>query len=76
MSDTLDHINELFADSLFQIMRQKRFGLKTCRAKVDYELADDLRNIYMRNLERKSCNLEIEYAGCSGERVEERINTL
>ena len=76
MSDTLDYINELFADSLFQIMRQKRFGLKTCRAKVDHELADDLRNIYMRNLERKSCNLETEYAECSGERVEERINTL
>ena len=76
MGDTLNHINELFADSLFQVMRQKRFGLKTCRAKVDHELADDLRNIYMRNLERKTCSLETEYLGCSGTRVEERINTL
>ena len=74
--NTLEHISELFADSVFQEMQKKRFGLKTCRAKVDAELADDLRNIYMRNLERKDCGCTVEYQSCSQVEVEERINTL
>lgn len=74
--NTLEHINELFADAVFQEMQKKRFGLKTCRAKVDAALADDLRTIYMRNLERKSCGYSVEYQSCSQAAVEERINTL
>lgn len=74
--NTLEHINELFADAVFQEMQKKRFGLKTCRAKVDAALADDLRTIYMRNLERKDCGCSVEYTSCSQVAVEERINTL
>lgn len=74
--NTLTHINELFADAVFQEMQKKRFGLKTCRAKVDAELADDLRSIYIRNLERKDCGCTVEYESCSHTKVEERINTL
>lgn len=74
--NTLEHINELFADAVFQEMQKKRFGLKTCRAKVDAALADDLRTIYLRNLERKDCGCSVEYASCSQVAVEERINTL
>lgn len=74
--NTLNHINELFADSLFQEMRKKRFGLKVCRAKVDAELADDLRNIYMRGEERKTCGCITETVSCSHVAVKERINTL
>ena len=46
------------------------------RAKVDAALADDLRSIYMRNLERKECGCTVEYQSCSQVQVEERINTL
>jgi hypothetical protein len=74
--NTLEHVNELFADAVFQEMQKKRFGLKSCRAKVDAVLADDLRTIYMRNLERKGCGCSVEYQGCSHTAVEERINTL
>lgn len=76
MTDTLTHINQLFADALFQDMQRKRFGLKTCRAKVDADLADDLRNLYMRGEERKACGCNVDSAGCTHDAVIERINTL
>ena len=75
MSDTLTHINQLFADSVFQEIRKKRFGLKTCKAVVDAELADDLLNIYKRKCERAACG-EVTNLGCLMQDVEERINTL
>ena len=76
MIDTLTHINQLFADALFQDMQRKRFGLKTCRAKVDADLADDLRNLYIRGEERKTCGCAVETVSCSHNAVIERINTL
>lgn len=74
--DTLEHINELFADSVYQDMRRKRYGLKICRARVDAEFADDMRNIYMRACERKACGYETETVACGLTKVTERINTL
>ena len=76
MTNTLTHINQLFADALFQEMQRKRFGLKTCRAKVDADLADDLRQLYIRGQERKDCGCNTDSASCSLTAVQERINTL
>ena len=76
MSKTLSHINKLFADSVFQEIRKKRFGLKVCKAHVDLDLADDLRNIYSRQLELIDCECNPDLGSCSRISVEERINTL
>lgn len=71
---SLSHINELFADAVFQEVRKRRFGLKICKAVVDAELADDLRNLYQRSLEQQAC--EQNSCTCSITTIEERINTL
>lgn len=75
MTNTLTHINQLFADSLFQEIRKKRYGLKICKAIVDPELADDLLNIYKRKCEMAKCG-DATNVGCLMQDVEERINTL
>jgi len=76
VTDPLTHINQLFADALFQDMQRKRYGLKVCRAKVDADLADDLRNLYVRGEERKACGCTVETTSCSHASVTERINSL
>jgi hypothetical protein len=76
MDTPIVHINRLYADAVFQEIRKKRFGLKVCKAHVDIDLADDLRNIYARQLELVDCGCNPDLSSCSKVKVEERINTL
>jgi hypothetical protein len=69
------HINELFADSLYQEFNQDRYGLKGCKKRLDPDYAFEMKALYERGLERKDCNLTFDCC-CSFEKLEEQINTL
>ena len=73
--DPLIRINEVFAQSVYATYKRKRYGLKTCSALVDEELADDLRNLLIRGNEMHACLCDMQ-GFCSLSNVEEKINTI
>ena len=73
--DPLVRINEVFADAVYATYKKKRYGLKTCSALIDEEVADDLRNILIRGNEMRVCLCEPQ-GFCSLSNVEEKINTI
>lgn len=73
--DTLIRINEVFAETVYAIYKRKRYGLKTCSALIDVELADDLRNLLIRGREMELCACVMP-AMCSLSKIEEKINTI
>ena len=75
MPTPLERISELFADSIYISYKKQRYGLKSCKAKVDPEFAQDLRELYIRSTEMNGCNLTFG-GGCSKLSIEEKIKTL
>jgi hypothetical protein len=75
MSTPLERINELFADSVYQAYKKQRYGLKSCKAKVDPEYAQDLKELLVRTNEMNTCGLTFG-GGCSKISIEEKIKTL
>lgn len=73
--DALIRINEVFAESVYASYKRKRYGLKTCSALIDEELADDLRNLLIRGREMELCACVMP-AICSLSKIEEKINTI
>jgi hypothetical protein len=74
--DLTEYINELFADSLYQEFNRDRFGLKSCKKKLDSELAYDMKTLYERAKEREECGIVDTDCCCSLKKLEEQINTL
>jgi hypothetical protein len=74
--DLTEHINELFSDSLYQEFNRDRFGLKSCKKKLDSYLAYDMKNIYERAKEREKCGEVVNDSCCTLKAIEEQINTL
>ena len=72
----LVHINELFADSLYQEFNKDRYGLKGCKKRLDPDYAYEMKALYERGLERQNCNLPSSNCCCTFEAIEEQINTL
>lgn len=75
MDNSLIKINEIFSETVFAKYKRKRYGMKTCYAVIDQDLADDLKNLYTRLLEMTECNC-ITPGMCTLDKVKERINTL
>jgi hypothetical protein len=73
--DALIRINEVFAETVFATYKRKRYGLKTCSALIDEELADDLRNLLIRGREMETCSCTMP-GFCTLSKVEEKINTI
>ena len=74
--DLTEYINELFADSLFQEFNKDRFGLKSCKKKLESTYAYDMKMLYQRTKERQDCGEILNDSCCSLKAIEERINTL
>lgn len=74
MDNTLTHINKIFAESVEADYKRKRYGIKTCRAKVDADFANDVRELLNRSLELEGCGLKLD--SCGIQSIKERINTL
>lgn len=74
--DIQEHINELFADSLFQEFNRDRYGLKSCKKKLESEIAYDYKILYERAKEREECGIVDSNCCCSLKKLEEQINTL
>jgi hypothetical protein len=75
MPTPLEHISELFADSVFISYRKQRYGIKSCKAKVDPDFTHDLMELYKRSSEMNTCGLTFG-GGCSKLSIEEKIKTL
>ena len=73
--DALIRINEVFAETVFADYKRKRYGLKTCSALIDEELADDLRNLLIRTREMATCSCAMPGL-CTLNKIEEKINTI
>jgi hypothetical protein len=73
--NVLSHISELFSQAVFIKFNSQRYGLKVCQATVDADLANDLRLLLKRSIEREQCSLE-ENPCCTREMIEEKIKTL
>lgn len=75
MPTPLEHISELFADSVFISYRKQRYGIKSCKAKINAEYAQDLLEVYKRATEMNTCGLT--FGGCCSKiSIEEKIKTL
>ena len=73
--DPLVRINEVFAQAVYANYKRKRYGLKTCSALINEELADDLRNLLIRSNERTACN-SAPVGFCTLSKIQEKINTI
>lgn len=73
--DALIRINEVFAQTVHARYQQKRYGLKTCSALIDIDLADDLRNLLIRGREMEACACVVS-GSCTLSKIEETINTI
>lgn len=71
----LSHISELFSQAVFVKFNSQRYGMKICQNTVDADLANDLRLLLKRSIEREECGLE-EDPCCTRETIEEKIKTL
>ena len=69
----LEKIQCKFADSMFEIYTQKRFGLKSCRPRVQVEDIYDILNLYLNSLTVDGCGL---CPDCDLQTMNEKINTL
>jgi len=69
------HINIIFSETVYSIYKNKRYGMKTCSAIIDVELADDLMQLHKRLTEMENCGCVIPGC-CTLSKVEERINTI
>lgn len=76
MEDLTEYINELFADSVFQEFNRDRYGLKSCKKKLESDLAYDMKIIYERAKERNECDEISDCGCCTLKAIEEQINTL
>ncbi len=74
MTESNIHINKVFAESIYAEYKRKRYGIKSCNARVDADYAYDMKMLLKRNEELQSCNLKLD--ACSIESIQERINTL
>lgn len=76
--DTLSHLTELIADSVFHEFNKDRFGLDNCKLTIDPLKGLELQTIYKRELEKVSCgNVPTTCLSCcSMSTIEEKINTL
>lgn len=74
--DIQEHINKLFADSLFQEFNRDRYGLKSCKKKLESEAAYDYKILHERAKEREKCGIVDSDCCCSLKKLEEQINTL
>ena len=73
--DALICINEVFAQTVHARYQRKRYGLKTCSALIDQDLADDLRNLLIRGREMETCACVMP-GFCTLSKIEEKINTI
>lgn len=71
---TIDHISELFAESVHVRYKKKRYGIKSCNMTVDPDYASDLRELLLRSQELDKCKLTL--GGCGLTAIEEKIKTL
>lgn len=74
--DALTNINELFADSLYQEFNAERYGLKSCKKRLDPDYAYEMRSLYERAVERQVCGIVEQGCCCTLDALEEQINTL
>lgn len=73
--DTLSHLTELVADSVFHEFNKDRFGLDNCKITIDPLKGLELQTIYKRELEKLDCEV-LPNTCCSMSSIEEKINTL
>lgn len=75
MSQPLERIHKIFSESMFEIYKKRRYGIKSCRLTIDPDYAYDLLNLYQRGLELDCCGLTFS-GNCSTTSIEEKIRTL
>ena len=72
---TTNTIYEKLAIAGWEAYKAKRYGIKTCKPKMDIEYIQNLKEIYLFFLEKEACEEAIS-CYCTVERLEETINTL
>jgi hypothetical protein len=79
-TDTIhDKITELYAESIFNLYKQKRYGLKSCSVNNNPERIQDIKELYIRLSEMEECghfSSECGAYSCKKSKVEEVIKTL
>jgi len=68
------HIHKLFAESMHAEFKRRRYGIKSCNARVDADFAFDMKELLKRNEELEGCGLKLD--ACPIATIQERINTL
>jgi len=72
-----DRIYIEFANTTFNNFNDRRFGIGSCNASLDYEYINDLREILDRSLELESCDDNLDdCCGCNLDTINERIQTI
>ena len=74
-------IHILFANATQIEFNAQRYGMKSCRDGLSFDLLDDLRQIYLRAIELDECESTEEQEldtcyGCSLATIEETIKTI
>lgn len=76
MSNITVHINKLIGEAGYKKFTATRFGVTICNPYLDYDLALDLKELYLRSKEREEdCNICYE-SYCCQEMLKEKIISL
>ena len=70
-------IHSELAGSVYQSFKEKKYGIKSCKIKLDMYYLSDLLFLYNRSLELDDCiSIFSNCIKCSSLKLEEKINTL
>ena len=69
----LEKIECMFASAMFDVYTQRRFGLKSCRPRIDESTLYDILKLYLNSLSIAECGL---CPTCDIQTLNEKINTL
>lgn len=72
---TINTINEKLAIVGWEHYKTKRYGIKSCKPKYNFNHVENIRDMYLFIKEREECEETIP-CNCSVEKLEEIINTL
>ena len=77
IQDLKTKANTLFAESMFSVFNQDRFGLKSCKREYDPYFMQDMVELLCVAQELESCDKALDSClGCDLETIQQTISTL
>lgn len=75
MDNSRIKIERIFSESVYDLYKQRKYGIKSCKCLIDPECAALLRDLYINRKERFDCDQDSSEC-CTYQQIKELVNTL